>query len=353
MLNVEQLDLSLAVLDEIKQGRQKQEEQWKLSLKQAEDAVKKAQRRYELVDPENRKVAAHLERELNDKLMALDKLHQEFERNRKDSNLELSDAQQQQILDLAQDYPTVWNAPTTTPQQRKGILRLLVQQVSLSPVSDDKYGRQVKILWHTGAVSELYINIRIGRLPETALQLIEELVASGKSHSEIAQELNERGLRGGKEQEFTRNSVGQICSKHKITRRESSYSGSLPEATLQLIKELVTGGMTHCEVAQELNRREFRGVNEQEFTQESVDSICYIKKISKRKKSSLKGLPETTLRLIEELVADGLSNAEIAQELNDRGFRTVKGHKFTRNSVWIITHEMKKRLQEPEVDSNH
>jgi hypothetical protein len=228
LLNVEQLDLSMAVLDEIKRERQQQDHQWELRLKQSEDAVKHAKRRYELVNPENRRVAEQLEQEWNEKLELLARLQEAFEQEQKDQNLELSDEQQQQVLRLVDDYPAVWHAPTTTAQQRKELLRLLVKQVSLAPVDGDKYGRQVKLLSHTGAVTEFYVDTRIGRLPEATLQLIEELVARGVTHSGIAQELNKRGLRGVKDQEFTRSSVGKICHDRKITRRQQPPLSSSP-----------------------------------------------------------------------------------------------------------------------------
>jgi hypothetical protein len=77
------------------------------------------------------------------------------------------------------------------------MLGLLVNQVAISPVDSPTRQTQVKILWHTGATSELLVNRpsiqqKLGTSNEV-VQAIREL-ATGRTDEEIAIELNQLGL---------------------------------------------------------------------------------------------------------------------------------------------------------------
>ena len=138
--------------------------------------------------------------------------------------LELSDEQRQQILQLAQDLPAVWRSPTTTAQERKEMLGLLVKQIALTPIEQPERQTQIKILWHTGAMSELStprptIGQKVGT-PKVAVEAIREL-AAGHTDDEIAQILNQRGLVSGRGNAFTASSVSWIRLKFKIKKPKS------------------------------------------------------------------------------------------------------------------------------------
>ncbi len=100
---------------------------------------------------ENRLVARTLEQRWNQKLRLLAELEQAYTEAKQVQRLELSEAQRQQILRLANDLGAVWLSPTTTAQERKEMLGLLVKQVAITPVDSPTRQTQVKILWHTGA----------------------------------------------------------------------------------------------------------------------------------------------------------------------------------------------------------
>jgi hypothetical protein len=89
--------------------------------------AERAARQFDAVEPENRLVVRTLERRWNEKLQQLAELEQAYAEARQVQRLELSQAQRQQILRLAKDIPAIWHSPTTTPQERKEILGLLVR----------------------------------------------------------------------------------------------------------------------------------------------------------------------------------------------------------------------------------
>lgn len=132
-----------------------------------------------------------LERRWNEKLQQLAELEQAYAEARQVQRLELSTAQRQQILRLVKDIPTIWYSPTTTPQERKEILGLLVKQVAITPVENPTRQTRIAILWHTDATTELLterptIQQKLGT-PEQVIQTVTEL-AAGRTDAEIAQQ---------------------------------------------------------------------------------------------------------------------------------------------------------------------
>jgi hypothetical protein len=80
---------------------------------------------------DNRLVADELEAEWNRRLRALTEAQDEYERQRQADHAVLDDAQRTRILVLASDLPALWTAPTTPDRERKRMLRLLVEDVTL------------------------------------------------------------------------------------------------------------------------------------------------------------------------------------------------------------------------------
>lgn len=124
--------------------------------------------------------------------------------------LEISEPQRQQILRLANDIPAVWFSPTTTAQERKEMLSLLVKQVAITPIDHPQRQTRIAILWHTGAITELVATRPTTqeklRTSEQVVQTVREL-AAGRTDCEIATELNKRGLLSGRGRPFTGSAV--------------------------------------------------------------------------------------------------------------------------------------------------
>jgi DNA invertase Pin-like site-specific DNA recombinase len=217
----EQLDISLAVLLELENQASEIEHTWQLRLERASYESQRAFRQYDAVDPENRLVARTLERRWNEKLQQLAELESAYNQARLAQRLELTQAQRLQILQLAKDIPMIWHAPTTTDQERKQILGLLVKQVALTPIDDPEKTTRIQILWHTDATTELFAIRQTTaekiRTPDEIVELIREL-ADNYNDEQIASILNSRGLVSGRGRAFTVKSVAWIRFKSGIKK---------------------------------------------------------------------------------------------------------------------------------------
>lgn len=90
-----------------------------------------ARRRYMKVDPDNRLVADALEAEWNEKLRLHGDAAADYERRSREHAASLDADARRRILDLAKQLPQIWNDPRLDFRERKRILRLLVDDVTL------------------------------------------------------------------------------------------------------------------------------------------------------------------------------------------------------------------------------
>jgi len=170
-----------------------------MRIERARYEAARAQRQYEMCEPENRLVARNLERHWETKLRAVEEAEQEFEAWRRRHGTVLTDEDRQQILALGEDLSKLWAAPTTTNADRKQIIRLIIKDVVL----DQKRERGklwFKINWQTGATTEHRIKRRTTSYREHAdlepMQArVRTLNAEGKTDNEIAAMLASEGYR--------------------------------------------------------------------------------------------------------------------------------------------------------------
>ena len=198
-LELDQISLALAALEELEQEYASLKRQRALHLERLRYEAKRAQRQYDTVEPENRLVARNLESRWEEKLRELEKAEQEFQSWVSQQRLTLGAADRQDILALGTDLPKVWHAPSTTPADRKRILRCVIKEV----IVDQKRARGkvwFQINWQTGATSVHWFTRRVRSYDEHAhfdeiQQRIRELYTQQKMDDEIAALLNEEGFR--------------------------------------------------------------------------------------------------------------------------------------------------------------
>jgi hypothetical protein len=90
-----------------------------------------ARRRYIRVDPAHRLVADSLEGDWNHKLRALEEAQQEYERQRQAGRGLLGEEERTKVFALATDFPRLWHNPETPDRERKRMVRLLLEDVTL------------------------------------------------------------------------------------------------------------------------------------------------------------------------------------------------------------------------------
>lgn len=147
------------IIDTIEEQDHALDKQWQLRLERARYEAKRAERQYDACDPDCRVVARTLERKWNDKLAAVEELEREYDAFKASQRLELSDLDRQRILQLAVDLPRLWTASTTTDRDRKLLLRSLIKDASVRKIDVPKSALRVQLLWHTGAITDLEIDL--------------------------------------------------------------------------------------------------------------------------------------------------------------------------------------------------
>lgn len=169
------------------------------------------------MDPDNRLVARSLEREWNEKLVEVDRLEREYQIMPKPAALSLSEQQREQIRALAQDLPAIWDAPTTTFAQRKQLLRWLMKDVTLSKRDNLIV---IDIRWQTEARTSLSIPRlkKSWEVRQTDQQVVARVRELAPTHTatQIANLLNEEGLRAGMGGSFTASKVDWIRAAYHI-----------------------------------------------------------------------------------------------------------------------------------------
>ena len=91
-----------------------------------------AQQRFMQVDPKNRLVADALEADWNDRLRALSQAQDQYEQQSQADRALLDEQSREKIRALATDFPRLWNDPNTPDRERKRMIRLLIEDVTLS-----------------------------------------------------------------------------------------------------------------------------------------------------------------------------------------------------------------------------
>ena len=103
------LEVSLAVAADVERERAREEQLWQQRLERAHYDVERARRQCNAVEPENRLVARTLERTLEERLGAEQKLEEDHRRARAAHPVSLTEAERSAIRALASALPKVWS----------------------------------------------------------------------------------------------------------------------------------------------------------------------------------------------------------------------------------------------------
>ncbi len=178
-----------------------------------------ARRRYMQVDPNNRLVADSLEAEWNEHLRALTAAQEIYERQRVADRKVIDPELRAQVLALATDFPKLWRDPKTPMRERKRMLRLLVDDVTLVRASVIS----AHVRFRGGTTRSLTLPLpkcawELRQTPANVLREIDELAAH-HTDEEVAAILNERGHRSGEGLAFHGKLVLRLRRDHGLKSR--------------------------------------------------------------------------------------------------------------------------------------
>jgi DNA invertase Pin-like site-specific DNA recombinase len=178
-----------------------------------------ARRRFMKVDPDNRLVADELEAEWNRKLRALTEAQEEYQRRRQSEKTALDEQQRSRILSLSSDLPKLWSESTTPDRERKRMVRLLIEDVTLTK------GRPVlaQVRFRGGATTTLKVPPALSawELRQTNPAVVAEIdkLLDHYTEAKIATVLNERGYTTGTGKRFRPWTVWRLRTHYKLRAR--------------------------------------------------------------------------------------------------------------------------------------
>jgi DNA invertase Pin-like site-specific DNA recombinase len=218
-LRPDELQLALAALQELESRDQGILRQWQMRLERAEYEAALAERRYQEVDPSNRLVANTLEHRWNETLLHLQDLKKQAAEFQRQETRVFTPEQKAKVLALARDFPRLWHAPSTQAKDRKRMLRLLIKDITVNKLIEQRQ-LSVHIRWQGGACTDLLVQLPPKaadrfRYPSAEVDRVREL-ARRLTKSQIADQLNREGHRTPKGLSFTAKAIHWICWRYGI-----------------------------------------------------------------------------------------------------------------------------------------
>jgi len=214
-----QLQVLLGALDALERQRQALDRQWQLKLERARYAARLAERQYDACDPDNRLVAGALEKRWNDALAAVQEVEQAYAAASRTDLAPLTETEQQALLQLAGDLQALWDAPTTSMADRKRLLRLAIQEVTVTVQSTKPRSAQLTIFWSGGLTTNQTVTCRPTGwhclTSSTVVDRLRELAQTLPDH-QIAEQLNGEGIRTHTGKPWTYARVASIRKQHRI-----------------------------------------------------------------------------------------------------------------------------------------
>jgi hypothetical protein len=178
-----------------------------------------ARHRYMQVDPLNRLVADTLEADWNEKLRTLREAEERYEAGCRADRAMLDGEKRQCILALATDFPRLWRDPDTPQRERKRMVRLLIEDVTLIRGEEIT----VHIRFKGGATRTITLPRprKSWEAWKTSPEVLSQIDRSldDCTDTEVAEKLNQQGFRSGKGQPFTRRVVAHLRRYHRLPRR--------------------------------------------------------------------------------------------------------------------------------------
>ncbi|HYX37660.1 MAG TPA: recombinase family protein [Oligoflexus sp.] len=216
----ESIGESIRVEKKVKNRLKEVENLRKLAVNRARYEADLAERRYRKVDPSNRLVADTLEGEWNGKLRNLADAERTYQEQICKDSIAIDDNVKISILGLVNDFPVFWRDPNLPHRERKRIVQLLIDDVTLLKIDSNIAmnvrfkGAAVRRL-KTQSPPKTWIQ---KKTDEAIVQKIDQLLDQ-HTIAEIADILNKNNLRSGWEKPFRRWTINRIIIANDLKTR--------------------------------------------------------------------------------------------------------------------------------------
>jgi DNA invertase Pin-like site-specific DNA recombinase len=215
------LEVALSVQEEVEKRFEEADGLRRKHVERARYEAESARYRYMKVDPDNRLVADTIEAQWNEKLRALRDAEEEYKRRQEEEHLVMDKEKRERVISLARDFPRVWRDPTVPHRERKRMVALIVEDVTLVKGEDVR----VDVRFKGGATRRLTVPRTLAsweawRTPPGAVAEIDRLLDE-YTHGEVAVILNERGFASGQGRTYDARRVGKIQRAYRLKTRRA------------------------------------------------------------------------------------------------------------------------------------
>ena len=230
------LETAFAVQEELQSRLEEADRLRQQQVARAHYDAELARQRYMQVDPQHRLVADSLEADWNEKLRALAAAQEHYERQRQEDRVALDDQRKTQILALVTDFPRLWRDPKTPDRERKRMVHLLIEDVTLTQAKQIT----AQIRFRGGATRTLTLPLPLGwgsarKTSAQVLAAIDQLLGE-YTEGQIAPQLNRQGLRAAGGVPFTIRLVGSLRRRYRLKSRYDR----LREAGMLTVSEMAS-----------------------------------------------------------------------------------------------------------------
>jgi DNA invertase Pin-like site-specific DNA recombinase len=211
-----QVEASFGTLEQIEAELRRTLDLGKARVKDVETQAEQAKLLYKRAAKENTHVRLELEHEWNTMIRELERAKQDLEALRASSRQGLQPEEKESLLALISELPTLWAASTTSQQDRKALIRLLIKDVLLIR----KPGViKATIRWQDGGRHEFEVpwpNHPDSHTTDPAIiDLIRRLTPT-HTDKQIAEYLNKEGIRPRHAKQFSQQQVFALREGYNI-----------------------------------------------------------------------------------------------------------------------------------------
>jgi DNA invertase Pin-like site-specific DNA recombinase len=222
------IDLSARTLAETDSRRHAILAAQRQQLQRLRYAASRAERQYQQVDPENRLIAAELERRWETALRELREAEARLTHDEQHTPVWAIPADLLEMLsDIGPRMPELWNQQRLlSSAQKKSLLRSLIDKVVVHRLGGRRGDRiQVRVVWRGGATTAVHLTVSVGRFTNrTGATEIEatvlRLAREGRTDAEIAAHLTSLGHRSARGNTLLPSTVKAIRLRHRLLHRE-------------------------------------------------------------------------------------------------------------------------------------
>jgi DNA invertase Pin-like site-specific DNA recombinase len=215
------IEVALSVQQELASRQQEADRLRRQHVERAKYEAELAQRRFLKVDPDNRLVADALEADWNAKLRALAAAQEAYEKAAAADVGAVNDAERAELMCLATDFPRLWRDPRTQMKEKKRMLRLLIEDVTLT--KGDTVHMDIRFVGGATRSLDLPLPKSCVVLRTTDAAVVEEIdtLIDTYTDKEIADLLNERGVRTVVTTPWTAARIGRLRHIYHLTDRRT------------------------------------------------------------------------------------------------------------------------------------